>query len=123
MFNIFLQTIEKLQNSPEKNVLVKTLSLFGANLILTKYSSILCEGGFNPDTRALENGILNLLSELKTEAVTLVDAIAPPDWIINSPLGMSDGNFYKHLQSFIYQTPETFTRPNWWREILPKSKL
>lgn len=123
MFAITLEHAVNLQKSPEKNILMKILSLFGANLILTKYLSTLYEGGFNPGGEMIESGILNLLTELKDEAVTLVDAIAPPDWIINSPLGMSDGNVYKHLESLIYQNPETFTRPKWWMEILPKAKI
>ena len=35
--------------------------------------------------------LLNLLFQLKGEAVCLADAVAPPDAILNSPLGSSDG--------------------------------
>lgn len=96
-------------------------------MIVTKYISTLYEGKFiSSDFNAgilLQNGILELLPELKNEAVGLVDAIAPTDFILNSPLGMSDGNIYKHLESHLYQTKETFTRPIWWREIVDKNYL
>lgn len=39
----------------------------------------------------IKEEIINICSILKDEAVTLVDVLAPPDFIINSALGMSDG--------------------------------
>jgi len=65
-----------------------------------------------------KQGVLTLLSNLKDDAVALVDAIAPTDFIIDSPLGMSDGNVYQHLQSKLFQSPEVFQRPDWWRDML-----
>lgn len=78
------------------------------------------EGGFVQGVNAselLQAGILDILPVLKREAISLVDAISPPDFIVNSPLGMSDGRIYDHLKSVIYQTPGTFERPTWWREL------
>lgn len=57
------------------------------------------------------------MAQLKNDAVSLVDAISPNDFILNSPLGMSDGNVYKHLQTVLWNTPGTFDRPNWWQHI------
>ncbi|XP_070504426.1 peroxisomal acyl-coenzyme A oxidase 3-like [Chironomus tepperi] len=126
----FLAEIQKLspECTAERDVLTKLLSLFAANLISTKYIGILYEGGFvtsnGPNVNdLLQTGILGLLTDLKNEAVSLVDSIAPPDFIINSPLGMSDGNVYKHLESFMYQTPDTFTRPSWWKDCVYKDFL
>lgn len=82
------------------------------------------QGGYITGSLAAESlktGILNLLPELKNEAIALVDTIAPDDFILNSPLGMSDGQVYKHLQSVLWQTPGTFERPKWWNKILRKS--
>lgn len=39
----------------------------------------------------IREAILSLCRELKPEAVSLVDAVAPPDFILNSPIGKSDG--------------------------------
>lgn len=88
------------------------------------------QGGFIQSAKHVENmktGIIELLPILKDDAVSLVDAIAPNDFILNSPLGMSDGQVYKHLQSILWQTPSTFARPNWWKQVThwqnDKSKL
>lgn len=127
---VFLAEIQKLspESSAEREVLTKLLSLFAANLISTKYIGILYEGGFvasnGPNVNdLLQTGILGLLTDLKNDAVSLVDSIAPPDFILNSPLGMSDGNVYKHLESFMYQTPDTFTRASWWKDCVYKDFL
>ncbi|KAG5667018.1 hypothetical protein PVAND_015020 [Polypedilum vanderplanki] len=133
IYSTFLNEIQNLPNSSsEREILTKLLSMFGANLILTTYMNVLYEGSFITNVHAnelLQTGILQLLPVIKDEAVALVDAIAPPDFIVNSPLGMSDGEVYKHLENFMYQTPDTFTRPSWWKDVvykenyLPTSKL
>ena len=41
--------------------------------------------------RLIKEAILQLCGALKTDSVALVDAIAPPDFILNSPIGNSDG--------------------------------
>lgn len=38
-----------------------------------------------------KEAIIQLCARLKSEAVTLADAVAPPDFIMNSVLGYSDG--------------------------------
>lgn len=40
---------------------------------------------------SIKENILMLCAELKPEAVEIADALAPPDFILNSVLGMSDG--------------------------------
>lgn len=122
IFLTSFNAIKNLKDSPEQKVLEKLLILFGANLVVTKYLGLLYEGNFIPIGfklgEILQNEILNLLPVLKNEVVSLVDAISPPDFILNSPLGMSDGKIYQHLEGVMYQTPDTFTRPTWWGEIL-----
>lgn len=75
----------------------------------------------------LQQGVLELLPLVKTDAIPLVDAIAPPDFVLNSPLGMSDGEVYKHMESAIMQAPGALERPQWWRDVVYrdyiKSKL
>lgn len=42
--------------------------------------------------RGIRQTIVRLCAELKNDAVALVDVIAPPDAILNSAIGRSDGN-------------------------------
>ena len=127
LFEAFYQSIQTLAQSPEKDVLTKLLSLYGSNLILKNYLGTMYEGGFaQPGSNAaelLQKGILDTLPGLKNEAVSLVDAIAPPDFIINSPFGMADGRIYDHLKSVIYQTPDTFERVDWWRDVVHRDYI
>ncbi|KAK9511235.1 hypothetical protein O3M35_005831 [Rhynocoris fuscipes] len=87
------------QNGQIKQVLCKMSSLFGAWMI-EKHLNLFYEGGYCMNSEAVEfiqAGIVNLCKILKNDAVALVDAISPPDFIINSPLGLSDGNVSHYL--------------------------
>ncbi|KAH8381153.1 hypothetical protein KR200_005982 [Drosophila serrata] len=125
IYYVFYKFVTNLPASAEKEVLQQVLSFYGAHLV-TKYSAIFYQGGFFRDNSHLnlyEQGILGLLSVLKDEAIALVDAIAPTDFILNSPLGMSDGNVYQHLQRTIVSTPGVYERPHWWRDVTYKDYL
>lgn len=93
---------------------------------MQRYIGLLYQGGFivndsNSKHTAAElyqTGILNLLPIIKDESISLVDSIAYPDFINNSPLGMSDGEIYKNLQNSIYQDEGVFERPVWYKDIV-----
>lgn len=94
IYAVFYKFVMDQPNSNEKNALLKLLSMYGCNLI-TKNAAIFYQGGYfrqNGQLDFYQQAILDLLPVLKNEAISLVDAIAPPDFILNSPLGMSDGN-------------------------------
>lgn len=123
IFFTFFVSNENLENGPEKDVLMRLLSLYGANLILQNYMGILYEGGFVQNGNAsklYQNGILELLAIIKDDAVSLIDAITFPDYVINSCLGQSDGEIYKNLQASILNNPKVFERPEWWKDITHK---
>lgn len=78
------------------------------------------KGGYITSAQSVEllkTGIIELLPVLKDDAIPLIDTIAPTDFVLNSPLGMSDGQVYKHLQSVLWQTSSTFERPKWWQLV------
>lgn len=69
---------------------------------------------------------MDLFSKLKSEAVALVDVLAPPDFVLNSVLGKSDGKVYQNLQAALFQSPQVFERPSWWEDVVywrQRSKL
>ncbi|KAK6637956.1 hypothetical protein RUM44_008379 [Polyplax serrata] len=116
----FFEKATSLETEPQiQNVLLRLCSLYGL-WSLDQHMAILYQGGYctgpNP-VQFVRDGIIKLCSDLKPEAVSLMDALAPPDFIVNSVLGHSDGNVYKHMQNKMFQTPFTFHRPYWWEEI------
>ncbi|XP_066998217.2 peroxisomal acyl-coenzyme A oxidase 3 isoform X2 [Anabrus simplex] len=110
-----------------KNVLHKLCCLYGL-WCLEPHLGSLYEGGYAVGPRAsklIRKSILELCSLLKPEAVAVVDALSPPDFILNSPLGKSNGQVYKNLQAFFFQSPGVMERPSWWKEMVGslRSKL
>ncbi|PNF16616.1 hypothetical protein B7P43_G06434 [Cryptotermes secundus] len=111
-----------------KAVLLKLCSLYGA-YSLEKHLVTLYQGGYavGPEpAQLIRDGILDLYSKLKPEAVALVDVLAPPDFALNSVLGKSDGKVYENLQAALFQGPQVFERPEWWEDVVhwrQRSKL
>lgn len=125
VYYVFYKYVTGLPNSNEQHALLKVLAFYGANLI-NKYAALFYQGGYFRDNAHIElyqKGIIDLLPVLKNESIALVDAIAPNDFILNSPLGMSDGNVYQHLQRSIVATPGVYERPYWWRDVTYKNYL
>ncbi|KAJ8680097.1 hypothetical protein QAD02_015884 [Eretmocerus hayati] len=109
----------------ERLVMNKLCSLYAACNIEKRLGDFYAGGFASPGCKMddlIRRGIIQLCKELTNEAISLVDVLAPPDSVINSPLGMSDGNVYKHLKDALFRNPECLERPSWWREIL-KSKM
>ncbi|KAI5751838.1 hypothetical protein M8J77_011288 [Diaphorina citri] len=103
-----------------RNVLTKLAVLY-STWSLEKHLATFYEGGYliNQNSASLlRDAVLYLCAELKPDAVALVDAIAPPDFILNSALGKSDGKLYDNLQAAIYASPDVFARPEWWQEVV-----
>ncbi|KAK0146543.1 Peroxisomal acyl-coenzyme A oxidase 3 [Merluccius polli] len=100
-------------------VLTKLGALYGL-WSLSNHMATLYQGGYFSGKNAAElvhTTILTLCSQLKDEAVALVDVIAPPDFILNSPIGKADGNLYKNMWSAVMQGNEVLQRPSWWKEF------
>lgn len=76
-----------------KNILSKLFALYGL-WSLEKHISIFYLGGYTNNpllVKLIQDAILKLCGELKNESVALIDVIAPPDFLMNSVLGQSDG--------------------------------
>ncbi|KAF5276120.1 hypothetical protein FQR65_LT16476 [Abscondita terminalis] len=125
ILEVMKRKIDDCDNVQLQNVLTKLLRLFGC-WCLDKHTLKLYSGGYilgTNATRLVQDTILSLCAELKTEVVSLVDAIAHPDFILNSVLGYSDGEVYKRLEAAIFQNPHSFGRPSWWPEILEQQSM
>ena len=62
-------------------------------------------------------GLVALTTALLPDAVSLVDAYAPPDDVLYSTIGRSDGQAYDHLYTAVTAAPGCFERVSWWTDI------
>ncbi|PIO55864.1 Acyl-CoA oxidase [Teladorsagia circumcincta] len=98
-------------------VLLRLIALYGLfsleKHLATCYMGGYCSGPEFGETTRLN--IRKLESEISPDAVALVDAIAPPDFVLNSALGASDGKPYDHLMREFRK--HTDPRPDWWKDL------
>ena len=64
----------------------------------------------------IKDSVLSYCLDLKEDALLLVAAIAPPDWVLKSPIGHSNGEPLKNLFDAMV-TPASQERPSWWKEL------
>lgn len=96
---------------------------------LDKHMTSFYQGGFATGS-AFADGVrrtlLQYCSQLKDISVTVADALAPPDFALDSVIGKADGRLYENLQNEFMTNEGALERPSWWHDAVvkqPKSKL
>ncbi|XP_066246349.1 peroxisomal acyl-coenzyme A oxidase 3 isoform X1 [Euwallacea similis] len=87
---------------------------------LDKHLVYFYQGGYTIDSKLssmVKDCILHLCDSLKPDFMSIVDGMAPPDYVVNSVLGKSDGKLYENLQTELFHNPGAMSRPDWWHEI------
>uniref|UniRef100_A0A182MXH8 Acyl-coenzyme A oxidase n=1 Tax=Anopheles dirus TaxID=7168 RepID=A0A182MXH8_9DIPT len=115
---------ETMEHGAERNYLTRLAQLYGTTL-LRKHMATLQSTGYVEMSalHLVQEAILQLLPIVKQDAVAMVDSLAPPDFVLNSPLGASDGDIYTRMESEIMAGSEVTGRASWWHEILNSAKL
>ena len=88
---------EKCKKVLDKLLIVHTLKFLEENF------NLLFEGNYlnnNSISIWIQNRLIDLCHELRNEAAALVDVFAPPDYILNSVLGVSDGKVEEKFIEF-----------------------
>lgn len=119
LMNEFEKGIEKCHDSSSKQVLFKLYDLCGFHKI-ERDPAILMESGYlnRQDLITVRENIINLCADLKNEALGIVDALATPDGLLNSPIGSSDGDIYNRFIGAVWTAPGTFEKADYWKEIV-----
>ncbi len=84
------------------------------------------QGGYFSSDRPvvlIRDTVIELCNEMKDDSIALVDAMAPPDYVLNSILGDSSGNAYKNLYNSMLQSNGSFSRIGCLDEYLNKTKF
>jgi len=101
--------------------------LFLASLhYLDKHIVTFYQGGYfvgDQPIKLIRETILELCGSMKSDAIALIDAIAPPDYVLNSALGDSTGLVYKNLYSSMIQSDSAFRRIEYLDEYMKKTKF
>ena len=101
-----------------KQPLLQIYMLYGL-WVLEKHLGTLFQSNYFTDPSQVElirESILDYCLQLKDCALSLVDALAPPDWVLRSPIGHSNGKPMQNLYDAIV-TPESQERVEWWDEL------
>uniref|UniRef100_T1KXY4 Acyl-coenzyme A oxidase n=1 Tax=Tetranychus urticae TaxID=32264 RepID=T1KXY4_TETUR len=137
--NRYQQFLLSFSGPKEINNVLQQLGLLYGLWSIEKHMAILYESGYisvptsvNMSSSQLKSkpltdvreAILGLCRQLKDNAVGLVDSYAPPDHILNSSLGASDGKIYENIFAALKNNKGAFGKPDWLQGLINvKSKL
>ena len=108
----------------ERDFLENVLQLFAVEVLHENAAYLLSSGVLksepNKNLHELQVKLEALCIRLKNDVIMAVDAIAPPDFILNSTIGQSEGELHENVLQDMFasamQSAREDSRPDWWRE-------
>ncbi|KAJ6645787.1 Peroxisomal acyl-coenzyme A oxidase 3 [Pseudolycoriella hygida] len=124
----FQKRLSKSDVTPDLKQHLHTVFLIYGYWCIDKHMTTFYQGNFASGASfadTIRNNLLQCCSDIKDVSVAIVDALAPPDFALNSVLGKSDGYLYQNLQHEFMTNPGALERASWWQDVVisPKSKL
>uniref|UniRef100_A0A1B0APT8 Uncharacterized protein n=1 Tax=Glossina palpalis gambiensis TaxID=67801 RepID=A0A1B0APT8_9MUSC len=125
----FIEAFKQPDITLEYSTILRLIFEVYSMLCLDKHMTTYYVGGVANSLKFADLIRMRLLSkcgELKDISVSVADALAPPDFALNSVIGKSDGLLYENLQNVFMINEGAFERPTWWKDIVItkfKSKL
>ncbi|XP_034667882.1 peroxisomal acyl-coenzyme A oxidase 3 [Drosophila subobscura] len=127
----YVEHVRRLQVEPAYGKVLRLLYDVYAMSLLEKHMTTFYVGGFADGkdfAAAVRQLLLDSCLQLKDVAVSVADAIAPPDFALNSVIARADGLLYENLQNEFMTNEGAFQRSSWWRDVIipqpqEKSKL
>lgn len=92
--NNFFEKIQSRNINQNISTVLNRLGILYGLWSLEKYAILFYEGQYTSDPiliKLMNQSILKLCSELKNDIIGVADALAPPDFVVNSVLGKADG--------------------------------
>jgi len=118
MYNEFHKKLKRSRDENTKKVFQTLLELFGYDCIVRDLAVFLEIGYLNrKDAELVREKVRQLCGTLKSEVAGIIDAIAPPDGVLNSPIGASDGDIYNRFINAVWTAPRALEKPSYWKEI------
>ncbi len=108
----FMKKINENKDPSLQTVIDRLLYLAALNF-LDKHMVLFYQSGFFTNEKPanlIRETILELCKDMKDDAIALVDAMAPPDYVLDSILGHSTGEVYKNLYNSMIQSDGSFQR-------------
>lgn len=117
----YVDHVRKLSVEAEYASVLRLLFDVYAMKLLEKHMTTFYVGGFavgKDFAAAVQRLLLESCLKLKDVAVSVADAISPPDFALNSVIARADGLLYENLQNEFMTNEGAFQRPSWWRDVI-----
>lgn len=92
---------------------------------IDKHMAIFYQGGYffnDKPVFLIRETILELCNEVKNDSMGLIDAMAAPDYVINSALGDANGDVYKKVYSLMIQSAQSMQPIEYLEDYLNRTK-
>ena len=115
IFRAFRRSAARHATTDGQRALERFLHLFGVH-VLVRDAAVLLEAGITDadGSRGLKDAFRSLLETSKDDVLGMVDAVAPPDHVLCSVLGASDGRVFTRYLAAVRAAPGVHSRASWW---------